>query len=114
MAHTRSARFLAAGLLLALLAPAALPSQATDTAAPAKLTVTSTSADAKAEYDAGVAAAAKATTGEALVALAWRDFYAGGPAAKPLLRAARRCSRATAAWPPISRRRPWWARDPMR
>jgi predicted Zn-dependent protease len=140
MAHTRSARFLAAGLLLALLAPAALPSQATDTAAPAKLTVTSTSADAKAEfwaglhdlrqlfpnraaqhfakamaldpnfglaqvlhgavapnysnaqqqaeYDAGVAAAAKATTGEALVALAWRDFYAGGPAAKPLLRAA--------------------------
>ena len=140
MNHTRSASFLAAGVLLAALPPAPLTSQATDTTAPAKMTVTSSSPEAKAEfwaglrdsryfffaratqhlakaialdpnfglaqvlhaaaapglspaqqqaeYAAGVAAAAKATTGEALVALAWRDFFSGGPAAKPLLRAA--------------------------
>lgn len=140
MKHARSARFLAAGLLLTWSVPTSLTAQATDTAPPAKLMVTSSSDEAKAEfwagvhdfrllflprsaqhlakavaldpdlglarvlhaavapdlnaaqqqteYDAGVAAAAKATTGEALVALGWRDQFLGRPTAPALLRAA--------------------------
>ena len=140
MKHTRSAGFLAAGLMLTWIAPTPLTAQATDTAPPAKLTVTSSSPEAKAEfwaglhdfrllfptrsaqhlakaialdpdlglarvlhaavapdltaaqqqaeYDAGVAAAAKGTTGEALVALAWRDLFLRRLTATALLRAA--------------------------
>jgi tetratricopeptide (TPR) repeat protein len=140
MRTTRNAILLAVGLMLAWLAPAPLTSQTTDTAPPATLVVTSSSAEAKSEfwaglhdnryffferaaqhlakavaldpdfglarvlygsvavdysdaqrqreYDAGVAAAAKATMGEALVALAWRDWSLGRPTAPALLRAA--------------------------
>jgi tetratricopeptide (TPR) repeat protein len=132
---------LAAALVVSVLAPGLLTSQAADSTPPAKLTVTSSSAEAKSEfwaglhdvrylfpvraaqhfakaldldpdlglarvmhgavavnytpdqrqqeYDAGVAAAAKSTMGEALVALAWRERALGHQAAAvSLLRAA--------------------------
>lgn len=132
---------MAVALMVGVLAPGLLASQAADDTSPAKLSVTTSSAEAKAEfwaglhdarylfparaaqhfakaldldpdlglarvmhgtvaadytpeqrqheYDAGVAAAAKATMGEALVALAWRERALGHQgAAVSLLRAA--------------------------